>query len=436
MGGHFEENTIPVFDEILKGTPIPNLIPVEYHFPTGSIKTEDIPDIILNSISERNLTYSIKPGELIGITCGSREINAIDVITKAVVNYVKSCGGNPFIFPAMGSHGGATPEGQIEILESYGITEETMGCPIRATMEVVHLGETPDGLPVYLDKYADEADGIIAIGRIKPHTNFHGDVESGLMKMLVIGAGKQHGADICHSAGFENMPKNIRAIACEIIKKKNIVFGIGIVEDAKHGTAEVLAIPGDKIEEEEPAILKRAKALLPCIPFEKIDVLILEEIGKDISGTGMDPNVVGRSTELGLSKPYVERIAVLDLTDKSHHNCCGIGGADFTTKRLFDKSDFTVTYPNPITGHDPDGSKLPLVMPNDRNAIQAAIQTCLKADCEKGIRLVWMKNTLSIDSFCITEALIPDAKSNPDIKIKGGPIEVTFDEIGNITWLK
>lgn len=435
MAGHFEENVVPVFDEILSQTSVPKLIPVEYHFPTGSIEKDEIPSIIQNSISERGLSNTIKPGQSIAITCGSREIHNIDVITKAVVDYVKSCGANPFIFPAMGSHGGATAEGQREIVEGYGVTEEAMGCPIKATMEVVKLGETPDGLGVYLDKYAYEADGIIVVGRVKPHTNFHGDVESGLMKMMVIGAGKQYGANICHSAGFDVMSKNVRAIAHEVMQHSNILFGIAIVEDARHGTAEILAIPTDCIEKEESEILKRAKALVPCIPFEKIDVLVLEEIGKDISGTGMDPNVVGRSIQLGLSKPFVERVCVLDLSENSHHNCCGIGGADFTTKRLFDKSDFTITYPNPITGHDPGNSMLPPVMPNDRNAIQASIQTCLKADCPRGPRLVWMKNTLWINKFYISEALLPDAETNPDIDIIGDPIEVTFDEIGNVTWI-
>ena len=231
------------------------------------------------------------------------------------------------------------------------------------------------------------------------------------------------------------MSRNIQAIAHEVIKHKNVVFGVAIIEDARHGTAEILAVPSDRIEEEEPALLEKAKSLIPCIPFDKIDVLILEEIGKDISGTGMDPNVVGRSIQLGHSKPFVERVAVLDLSENSHHNFCGSGGADFATKRFFDKADFAVTYPNPLTGHDPGNSMLPVIMPNDRNAILAAIQTCLHGDPAIGPRLVWMRNTLWINHFYISESLLPDAERNPDITVIGEPVEIPFDSNGNLPWL-
>jgi len=435
MVRHFEDNVVPTFDKILSHISIPKLVPVEYSIPTGSIEKEDIKDVILNSIAERGLQGSITPGQRIGIAVGSREIHNLETIVRTVVDYVKSCGAEPFIFPAMGSHGGADAEGQREILAGYDITEETMGAPILSSMEVVKIAETPGGLDVCIDKYAHEADGIIPVGRIKPHTNFHGKVESGLMKMLVIGCGKQFGANICHSDGFENMAANVLAIGHEVIAHKNVVFGVAIIEDAQHGTAKLAAIPGKCIEEEEPVLLEEAKALVPCIPFEKIDVLILEEIGKDISGTGMDPNVMGRSTQLPISQPFVERIAVLDLSEKSHHNCCGIGAADITTKRLFDKSDLTTTYPNLLTGHDPDNGKMPLVMPNDRNAIQAAIQTCLKIDPTKGCRLVWMKNTLWINKFYISESLVAEAEANPKVSVTGEAIEIPFDEVGNVTWI-
>ena len=237
------------------------------------------------------------------IAVGSREITNIDQIAKTVVNYVKSRGAVPFIFPAMGSHGGATASGQLEILAGYNVTEKSMGCPIKSSMETVLISTAKNGLPVHIDHYAAQADAIIPIGRIKPHTDFHGKYESGLMKMLTIGLGKQYGANLCHSLGMANMPENIAAYAGEVLQLKNVVWGVGIIEDAFHNTYRITVIPGESIPTEEPPLLQEAKSLVPCIPFSKIDVLVLDEIGKDISGAGMDPNVTGRSQSMGISQP-------------------------------------------------------------------------------------------------------------------------------------
>ena len=425
-----------IFEKLFAGTEIPELYPVDFSLPKGSIQRKEISVIILNQLKELNLASRIKPGMSVAITAGSREITNIDQVIRTVVDFVKSCDGNPFIFPAMGSHGGATAEGQLEVLARYNITEETMGCPIRSSMETVQISTTADGLPVHIDKYASEADAIIPIGRIKPHTDFHGKYESGLMKMLTIGLGKQFGANLCHSLGMSNMPKNISAYAGEVLRLKNVIFGVGIIEDAFHATYKLTVLPGERIQEDEPALLQEAKSLVPCIPFEKIDVLVLDEIGKDVSGAGMDPNVTGRSQAMGISQPFVERIAVLDLTDKSHNNGAGIGGADVTTQRFYEKFNMEVTYPNCITSHDLNGMKLPAVMPSDKLAVKLAVESCIDKNEELGIRLVWMKNTLHLDHFYVSKALLPDVEAHPQMKQSGGAFEVTFDESGNVSWIK
>lgn len=425
-----------IFDELLRETDVPEMVQVKFEIERGSITAEQIPGIIRDSLVSQGLLERIEAGKTVALTCGSREICNIDIIMRSVAELMKEAGAAPFIFPAMGSHGGACAEGQLEILAGYGVTEESMGVPIKASMDTVVLGKSPKGLEVHFDKHAYEADYVIPIGRIKPHTDFRGKIESGLMKMLTIGCGKQHGANICHTLGFGQMAENVTEIARVILAERNIPFGIAIVEDAFHGTYRIQAIPGERIEEEEEKLLVEAKALIPGIPFDKIDVLILDEIGKDVSGAGMDPNVTGRSSIIGRWKPFIERIAVLDLSEKSHHNGCGIGGADITTQRFLEKMDFVTSYPNGITSHDPASMRIPPVMPNDICAVKMALQTCVDNERDKGYRMVWMKNTLHLESFYISKALIPEALSNPHITIMGEPAAVPFKENGNVPWLK
>ena len=425
-----------IFDELLQETEIPKMIPVNYHVRTGTIQAEQISGILKESLESQHLLERIEGGKTVALTCGSREICNIDVILRSLIELLKKNGSCPFVFPAMGSHGGASAEGQREILAGYGVTEAAMGVPIKATMDTVVLGKTEKGLEVHFDKYAYEADYVIPVNRIKPHTDFRGKIESGLMKMLTIGCGKQHGANICHTLGFPMMAENVTEIARMILQKRRIPFGIGIVEDAFHGTYKIAAIPGEKIEEEEEKLLIEAKKLIPGIPFEKIDVLVLDEIGKDVSGAGMDPNVTGRSSMLGRWKPFIERIAVLDLSEKSHHNGCGIGGADITTQRFLEKMDFAVSYPNGITSHDPASMRIPPVMPNDRCAVKMALQTCMEHERGAGYRMVWMKNTLHMKSFYISEALLEEARQNPDITLCEEAQEVPFGPDGNVPWLQ
>lgn len=424
-----------IFDELMEQTKVPRMVPVRFDVERGKITAEQIPGLLRKSLDEQGLLSRVEAGRTVALTCGSREICNIDVILKSLVDILKEAGARPFIIPAMGSHGGATVAGQLEILEGYGVTEETMGVPIKATMETVVIGHTHKGLEVHFDKNAYEADYVIPVNRVKPHTDFRGKIESGVMKMLTIGCGKQHGANICHTLGFPNMSENVTEMARVILEKRNIPFGIAIVEDAFHGTWKLQALPGECIEQEEEKLLLEAKALIPGIPFKKIDVLVLDEIGKDVSGAGMDPNVTGRSSMMGRWEPYAERIAILDLTEKSHHNGCGIGGADLTTQRFFEKMNFIVSYPNGITSHDPASMRVPPVMPNDLLTVKMALQTCMENDPSVGYRLVWMKNTLHVESFWISESLMDEAAKDPRLTITGEPREVPFDEDGNVPWL-
>jgi len=421
-----------IFDDLLKDVQLPKFVKVNYNIETTSI--EDPEKATRAALLSRGVLDRIKPGDSVCIAAGSREIANLSRIVKVVVDEVKNHGGKPFIIPAMGSHGGATAEGQAEILAGYGITEETMGVPIRSCMKTVEVGKTESGLSVQIDSYANEADCIIPIGRIKAHTDFRGPVESGLMKMIAIGIGKQHGASICHSRGFALMSQNIRDIAKVVIRNKPVAFGVAIIENAFHQTYKIVAIPGELIEEEEPKLLVEAKSLIPKIPFEKADALIVNEIGKNISGTGMDPNVTGRSAVMGRWEPNFDAIAVLDITEQSHNNCNGLGIADVTTERVFDKFSFEMTYPNAITSTEPISVKIPAVMPNDLLAIKFAIRMCYQAPTD-GPRIVWIRNTLNMDTFFISESLISAAKDVKGLEVASVPMEIPFDEHGNfIGW--
>jgi hypothetical protein len=418
-----------VYDTLLSQSNIPDFVSLDYCLdradPIG------IEAAIAKEFRDKNLKGLIKPQSSVAIACGSREINHFSLIVKSLIHELQKAAARPFIVTAMGSHGGATAEGQQEILASYGITEEAMGVPVRSSMETVLVGSTKDGIPVYLDAQADSADYIIPVGRIKPHTDFRGPIESGLMKMLAIGLGKQKGASFCHQQGFPSMSENVRKIARVLLEKKQIPFGLGIVEDAFHETYQISLIPGERIEAEEQHILLKAREIVPQIPFDEIDVLLVSEMGKNISGSGMDPNVTGRSLILGRTKPNARCITVLDLTDKSHHNANGIGCADVTTQRLFDKMDPLSTFPNPITVRDPDGCRIPMYMPNDLLALKLSIHLCNLPD-DREPRIVWIKNTLSLGSMAVSQVLAGEAGGNLRISIRGGKFKIPFNEEGNI----
>ncbi len=409
---------------------------VPYFYKTKySLCRDEIKDIekgVQEALKRQGTLQCIEKGASVALTAGSREINKIDSILLAVINELKRIGAKPFIIPAMGSHGGATAKGQLEIINGYGVTEQTMGVPIISSMETVEVGITPEGLPVHADKAAFHADYMIPIGRIKPHPEFKGKHESGLLKMMAIGIGKQHGANMCHQFGMENMPSNILAFASVMLEKCSIPFGIGIIENAMHGTYSITAIPSEDIIEEEAQLLNTAKALVPVVPFEKVDVIICEQMGKDISGTGMDSNVIGRSISLGTSKPFAERIGVFDLTNKSHGNFNGVALADTISRRLYEKISFKDTYPNTITACEPLAVKIPSVMDSDKLCFYFCIETCLKADKEN-IRIVWIKDTLSLGEFYISEALIKEAGENDELSSASDKYLPAFDKNDNFT---
>lgn len=419
-----------IFDQLLADNQIPRFARVHYQMDGSHI--EDIPQAVKQALERPGTLDRIKPGDSVCITAGSRDVANIDKVIRTVCDLVKSVGGKPFIIPAMGSHAGANAEGQKQIIEGYGVTEEAMGAPIRASMETEILTYSKSGLEIHLDKFANAADFLIPIGRIKAHTDFRGPVESGLCKMIVIGMGKQHGAYQCHKLGFDHMAENVMAFAQAIIEKKPNMFGIGLIENAYHQTCRIEAVPGDKILEEEPKLLEYAKSRMAKFPYDQADILFVDESGKDISGAGMDPNITGRSPILGISRPYFQRIAVFDLTDKSHGNFGGLGSADVSTDRLYKKIDFEQTYPNGITAADPLAVKLPVIMPSDRTAMQLAIRTATSCDWEKGPRIIWIKNTLSLSDFYISEALLPETEQMENVQVTSKLFDVRFDSDGNI----
>ena len=422
------ENT-ELFGELLKEIELPRFVKVKRVMPDEHIS--DIPAAVSSQLKRIGVLNKVKPGDTVCVTVGSRDVANIFHIIKAIVDELLTVGARPFIIPAMGSHGGATAEGQREIVNGWGITEETVGVPIRATMETELVGKTASGLPVYMDKYAAEADWIIPVGRIKPHTDFHGEIESGVMKMITIGMGKQHGASICHTQGFKKMSENVRAIANVALEKKPFLCGIGVVENAFHHTYLIEAILPEEIGSREPQLLELARSLMPAFPFEKADFLMVDEIGKNISGPGMDPNVVGRSGIIGRWKPDFDAIMVRDITEESHHNGNGLGVADVTTMRAYEKFSFDVTYPNSITAIDPFGVKIPVVMPNDYLAMKYALRVCAPT-LEGAPRGIWIHNTLCMEEYYITEGLLPEAEKVENMEILTEPAALEFDSEGNL----
>lgn len=419
-----------MLEELLKDVEIPRFVEVE--FQREAQKLGNIPRAVFETFEACDARERIRSDMQVCIAVGSREIAQFDTIVRAVVDYVKLCGARPFLIPAMGSHGGAVAEGQRAIIESYGITEERMGAPICASMETVEIGRTASGMSVQMDRYAAEADFIIPIGRVKPHTDFHGKIESGLCKMLVIGIGKQHGAYICHKYGFANMEKNIWDFSKVIVARRPNIIALAVVENCFHDTCLLRAVPAERIHVEEPGLLEIAREQIGRIPFAQADVLIVDEIGKDVSGAGMDPNVTGRYTQMPREAPYFQTIAVLGLTKKTHGNAGGIGSADVTTQRVFEEFDFAETYPNAITVGNGYGTKIPPVMPNDRTAIRFALRGVTQfADSREIPRVIWIRNTLKLDHFWISESLLKDAEKIENLRVVGEAKSVEFDEKGN-----
>ena len=395
----------------------------------------DLPAAIHTELDRINAVTIVKPGETVAITAGSRGVANVDVAVKATVDYLKGLGAKPFVVPAMGSHGGATAEGQRSVLEHYGITEETVGAPVKATMEVVELGKTADGLPVFFDRYAAEADHVVPLNRIKAHTDFNGSIESGLMKMMVIGLGKQQGANLYHRAFFQySFEHVIRAVGGFILDTGKIAFGLGLIENAHEDTAKAVAIPAAQLLQSERELLVEAKSLMGRLPFDELDLLIVDWTGKNISGTGMDTNVIGRmmqNFEPEPAKPAILRIFVRDLTEESDGNATGIGLADFTTTRLVDKIDRHSTYMNGITALGPQKSKIPFYYDTDREAIEVALDTIGLTEPEDA-RVIRIESTLRLTELDISEVLLEDAKLHSRLAVIGETEPFEFDAAGNL----
>lgn len=377
----------------------PPLIEVTQHFPDHSLA--DVAAAVAGELAR--LSHLVRAGQRIAVTAGSRGIDRIPQIIRSVVRWLDQCGAHPFIVPAMGSHGGATADGQVAVLAGLGISEHSVGAPIRAGMEVVPIGSVA-GMPVCIDRHADEADGIVVVNRIKPHTSFHGDIESGLMKMMTIGLGKAAQAQRIHALGPHGLRDYIVPMAKCIIASGKVVAALAIVENACDRVMQVRAMAPHEIEAGEKELLRMAKASMPRLPVADIDLLVVEEIGKNISGTGMDTNIIGRLRILGETEPEtprIRRIVVLDLTPESHGNALGIGLADFATRALFAKIDFAATYANVLTTTFIERGKIPLLAADERQAVEWALQSCGIADAAAA-RIVRIKNTLSLGKVWVS----------------------------------
>jgi len=395
----------------------------------------DIPGTVKAELKRLSIEKLIKPGQGVALTAGSRGVANIALILKTIGEYLKSLGAKPFIFPAMGSHGGATAEGQAELLAHYNVSEAFTGIPLLSSMEVVEIGKTEEGIPVFIDKYASQADWIIVINRIKPHTKFKGPIESGLMKMMAIGMGKQKGAEYYHKAAIQfTFPKIIVDAGREVLKKAPILCGVGIVENGYDETAKVVALKPDELEEKEKELLTLAKRTMPRLPFDEIDLLIVDEMGKDISGTGIDPNITGRNRDLLGVFPHttnIKRLFVRDLTANSNGNATGIGLADLTTKRLVDKINYQATYMNCITGISLEKAAIPMFFETDQEAMRVALDSIGLIPPEKA-KIVQIKNTLQVDEVKVSEAYGDELRNRSDLEILEGPMPMSFDGHGNL----
>ena len=412
---------------------LPNMTRIQQQFEAPVLT--DLPAAIHTELDRINASAIVKPGETVAVTAGSRGVANVDVAVKATIDYLKALGAHPFVVPAMGSHGGATAEGQRSVLEHYGITEETVGAPVKATMEVVELGKTASGLPVFLDRYAAEADHVVPLNRIKAHTDFNGSIESGLMKMMVIGLGKQQGANLYHRAFFQyGFEQVITAVGGLILDTGKIAFGLGLIENAHEDTAKAVAVPAAQLLQTERELLVEAKSLMGRLPFDELDLLIIDWTGKNISGTGMDTNVIGRmmqNFEPEPAKPAILRIFVRDITEESDGNATGIGLADFTTTRLVDKIDRHATYMNGITALGPQKSKIPFYYDTDSEAIAVALDTIGLTEPEDA-RVIRIESTLRLTELDISKVLLEDAKLHSGLEVIGETKPLPFDDAGNL----
>ncbi|MBW2059508.1 MAG: DUF2088 domain-containing protein [Deltaproteobacteria bacterium] len=396
----------------------------------------DIPQEIASQAKGLGLEKRVRPGQSVAVACGSRGIANYDTIVLATVRTLQQAGLEPFIVPAMGSHGAATAEGQKRVLEHSGISEEKMGVPIRSSLETVRLGETEDGIPVLIDRPASEADYVVPVNRVKSHTDFTYEIESGLMKMMAIGLGKRKGAAAYHRAVFNyGYSRVILTVARKVLESGRILFGVGIVENGYCQTAVVRLFSPEELEEGEKALLKQSKALEPHLPFEEVDILVIDLMGKDISGAGIDTKIVGRILAPLLAEepeiPRIKRIIVRDLTDDSDGNAAGIGLADFVTQKLVDKVDREATYINSLVAGVPEHAKIPLTVLSDREALEAAAST-IGMVAPRDLRIIRIKSTKHLEELDVSESYGPEVSGRADLEVVLPAQPLVFDENGNL----
>ncbi|MBI3857393.1 MAG: DUF2088 domain-containing protein [Planctomycetes bacterium] len=408
------------------------MIPVRQKFPAS-------PPIDVRAELRRSFRPSVKPGARIAVGAGSRGITNYAAVVGEAVAILKEAGAKPFIVPAMGSHGGATPEGQIQILAEYGVTEAAMGVPFRASMDTVSLGRTEDGVDVRFSKEALDSDGIVVINRVKPHTDFGPPLGSGLVKMIAIGFGKQHGAASYHAAASRlGMERIIRSVSKVVLPRVPILAGIGMLEDTFHQTARIAVIQAEEIEAREVELQAEARRLMPRLPFDEADLLIIDWIGKNISGAGMDPNITGRpvhgySSKLAehTAKPILHRVYVRDLTPESHGNAIGIGMADFASTRLVRSIDAAATSMNALTALSINSFKIPMSFDTDREALRRILDTVPLANGGTH-RVVRIESTLSLEKVEVSEAYAEELKKRSDLEPLGPVRDAVFDAAGNL----
>ena len=413
----------------------PRMMRVKQHFDSPTL--EDIPGGVCSEIAKLDLHSKVKAGDSVAVTVGSRGIANIALITRTIIEELKALGTKPFVVPAMGSHGGGTAEGQRAIVERYGVTEEYIEAPIKSSMEVEQVGETEEGVAVYFDKHAYEADHVVVSGRVKAHTSFTGEIESGLHKMMLIGLGKHKGAALYHQAIVHySFDRIVRSVGQTVIDKCGVLFGLGIVENQSDKTALVRAVAPADFVEGEKELLMLAKRWMPSLPFERIDLLIVDRIGKNISGSGMDTNVVGRkyNDHHAAEKEYpkVTRIMVRDLTEETHGNACGIGIAEYVHGRAVDKMDPNITYINTMTGNHPSAGAVPITFDSDRAVMEAALKTVGLAEPRRE-KIVRIHDTLDLGEILASEAYLADVEKRDDLSLVEEPRDIEFDASDDLT---
>jgi hypothetical protein len=412
----------------------PRIFRVRQNFASPSV--ENIPATVEAELTRLQLDSRVKPGQTVAITAGSRGIANIAVIIKAVVQHMQRLGLRPFIVPAMGSHGGGTAEGQRGLIEGYGVTEEAMGCPIRASMETVVVCDAAEGFPVHFDRHASQADHVVVVNRIKPHTMFVGDVESGLMKMMLIGLGKHEGAKVYHRViRNHSFGQIVRSVAREVLSRCRILCGVGIVENAYDQTAKIKAVGSQEFEEREKELLILAKEWLPRLPFKQAHLLLVDEIGKNISGSGMDTNVVGRKFNDHEPRenewPKIKIIAIRGLTPETHGNASGIGIAEMCRQRVVDEMDREITYVNCETAGHLTAAMIPIPKRTDREIIDRAL-TSVGMVKPPDAQVMWIRNTLHLAELECSEAYYAEARERRDLTILSEPRPLPFDAAGNL----